>query len=372
MAGQAPAFIRAWTIERRARKISDPIERLRYLRQATTAHSGARLRFRWRWMASLVLGTGLLPLGSDATHRNLRSPGPPAIAVRPQVPDYPNVWPVEQTNDFEVYSNGLRVEDRLAIANEPRSYSLIHRGSEMELGPRRDQPAGIVFHTTESDLAPFEPGQKRVLARLGKDLLLYVRRKQSYHFVIDRFGRVHRIVAESDTANHAGHSVWADSRWLYVDLNASFLGVAFEAQMQSDPQPINAAQLHAGKVLTEMLRSRYKLPLENCVTHAQVSVNPDNMRIGWHTDWGSGFPFQDLGLPDNYAIPNPSLYLFGFAYDPVYMKSTGSDLWRGLERAEEQMRETSAEHGLTMAQYRKLLQQKFRGALDALRRRGSI
>src|SRR5262249_14845919 len=147
----------------------------------------------------------------------------------------------------------------------------------------------------------------------------------------------HRIVVESDTANHAGHSVWADSQWLYIDLNTSFLGVAFEAQTHADQQPVNAAQMYAAKVLTEMLRSKYNLPAENCVTHAQVSVNPDNMRIGWHTDWGSSFPFKEVGLPDNYAIPNPSLYLFGFEYDPIYVKSTGSDLWKGLESAEQRV-----------------------------------
>jgi len=51
-----------------------------------------------------------------------------------------------------------------------------------------------------------------------------------YNFLIDRFGRVFRIVNESDAAQHAGYSVWSDDRWLYVDLNESFLGVSFEAR----------------------------------------------------------------------------------------------------------------------------------------------
>jgi hypothetical protein len=38
------------------------------------------------------------------------------------------------------------------------------------------------------------------------------------------------------------------------------------------------------------------------VVHAQVSINPGNRRIGWHTDWGAGFPFREIGLPDNYQI----------------------------------------------------------------------
>ena len=53
------------------------------------------------------------------------------------------------------------------------------------------------------------------------------------------------------------------------------------------------------------------------------------MRVGWHTDWGSNFPFQEAGLPDNYQQPLPSLYLFGFDYDPAYINSTSSPLWQG-------------------------------------------
>jgi hypothetical protein len=120
-----------------------------------------------------------------------------------------------------------------------------------------------------------------------------------------------------------------------------------------------------------MLRGKYNLPAENCVTHAQVSVNPDNMRIGWHTDWGTGFPFKELGLPDNYEIPNPALYLFGFEYDPAYVNSTGPDLWKGLALAEERRRESAAERGVTMAEYRKILQQRYKDARSALQDRSA-
>jgi hypothetical protein len=172
-------------------------------------------------------------------------------------------------------------------------------------------------------------------------------------------------------ANHAGNSVWADSQWLYLDLNASFLGVAFEARTQADQQPINAPQLHAARALTEMLRGKYNLPAENCVTHAQVSVNPENMRIGYHTDWGTSFPFQEIGLPDNYEIPNPALYLFGFDYDLAYVNATGPDLWKGLTLAEERRRESAADRGVTMAEYRKTLQQRYKDARSALQDRSA-
>ena len=94
-------------------------------------------------------------------------------------------------------------------------------------------PAGIVYHTTESLQAPFESSQNNVLKRVGESLLEYVRRRRCYNFLIDRFGRVFRIVNESDAADHAGHSVWADERHFYVNLNDSFIGVSFEAQTEA-------------------------------------------------------------------------------------------------------------------------------------------
>jgi len=322
-------------------------------------------------MVPVVLGVVIVPLASDVNVRHLQALKLPIMAMRQAGLDTPNVWAVEQTKGSDVYSNGLQIENRLAVTNEPRSYPLMRRESDGKFGPLRDQPAGIVFHTTESDQVPFEASQSRALKRIGQELLLYIRNKRAYHFLIDRFGRVHRIVVESDTANHAGHSVWADSRWVYFDLNASFLGVAFEARMHADERPVNQAQIHAAKVLTEMLRSKYTIPAENCITHAQVSVNPDNTRVGWHTDWGAGFPFKDIGLPDNYELPNPSLYLFGFGYDPTYMNSTNPELWKGLLQAEERVREAAVEHRQSVAEYRTSLQKKYRKQISALRHRGA-
>jgi hypothetical protein len=312
----------------------------------------------------------IVPLGTYALSRTTLARKESAAAVRYTVTDGPVVWPVEQTSQYDLYSNGLRVENGLEISNQPRFYSLIRRGSET-LGPHRAWPAGIVFHTTESDQAPFEASQKSALKRIGQELLAYVRNKRAYHFLIDRFGRVHRIVVESDTANHAGNSVWADSQWLYLDLNASFLGVAFEARTQADQQPINEPQVHTARALIEMLRGKYNLPAGNCITHAQVSVNPYNMRIGWHTDWGTSFPFKEVGLPNNYEVANPALYLFGFEYDPAYVRSTGPDLWKGIALADKRSRESAAERGMTMAEYRKTLQQTYKETRTALQDDGA-
>jgi hypothetical protein len=334
------------------------------------------LQFRQKLRSGLELGgfpgiiIVIVPLGTYALSRTTLARKESAAAVRYTVTDGPVVWPVEQTSQYDLYSNGLRVENGLEISNQPRFYSLIRRGSET-LGPHRAWPAGIVFHTTESDQAPFEASQKSALKRIGQELLAYVRNKRAYHFLIDRFGRVHRIVVESDTANHAGNSVWADSQWLYLDLNASFLGVAFEARTQADQQPINEPQVHTARALIEMLRGKYNLPAGNCITHAQVSVNPYNMRIGWHTDWGTSFPFKEVGLPNNYEVANPALYLFGFEYDPAYVRSTGPDLWKGIALADKRSRESAAERGMTMAEYRKTLQQTYKETRTALQDDGA-
>ena len=361
MSGRFFPVIYGLIVERRARKLRDPIERLRYLRRATAPkpHSGRR------WLVAAAVLLAVATLRSDATYRASLPRTIPTANPGNRGPEVPNVWPVEQNGEYDLYSNGLRIENRLAVSNEPRSYFLIASGSGSR-GPRRSQPAGIVFHITESDQAPFEWEQKAELKRIGRELLLYVRNKRAYHFVIDRFGRVHRIVVESDTANHAGHSVWADSRWSYLDLNDSFLGVAFEARKQPDQPAITEAQLRAGTELTEMLRAKYNLAPEDCIVHAQVSVNPSNWRIGWHTDWGADFPFRELGLPDNYQVPNPSVYLFGFEPDDAYRNATGPGMWKGLASADERLRQDAAAQGVTPGQYRRLLQRRYRDAISAL------
>lgn len=373
MARAFPKFVNATRIERHAQTISDPIERLRYLRQATGTATPLRAGRRWTLLASLALAVVVIPPHSisDANVRGALDLKLPLQTPRKPGSEILNVWLVDKTNEFEVYSNGLRVETQLSVSNEPRWYSTLARGEEAQWGPRRSQPAGIVFHTTESDHVPFQADQNHALKRIGKELLLFVRNKRAYHFLIDRFGRVHRIVNESDTANHAGKSVWADSRWLYLNLNDSFLGVAFEAHTEADQPPATPSQIHAARMLTEMLRSKYNLPAENCVTHAQVSVNPSNMRIGWHTDWGNNFPFDEIGLPDNYEQPSPAVSVFGFGYDATYMSVTSTVLWKGLALAEEQLREAAAGHHIEVAKYKAILQKRYRDQLVALKDKGA-
>ena len=170
--------------------------------------------------------------------------------------------------------------------------------------------------------------------------------------MIDRFGRVFRIVAESDVANHAGQSLWADQKNIYWGLNHSFLGVAFEAQTETQSGESSDiathAQIDAARVLTEMLRSKYHIASMNCVTHAQVSVNSQPMRLGYHTDWAANFPFRDAGLSEGYDTPIAALTIFGFDYDSAFLQANGRRVWPGLVTAEEQLVREAADHGATL------------------------
>src|SRR6202008_1768671 len=124
---------------------------------------------------------------------------------------------------------------RYSVSGDSRpAYHVYPRSNIDSAQPEwRTGPAGIVYHTTESDQARFEEDETSHLKRIGKGVLSYVQRRHAYHFLIDRFGQGFRIVKESDVADHAGMSVWADNRVIYVNLNSSFFGIAFETQTQS-------------------------------------------------------------------------------------------------------------------------------------------
>jgi hypothetical protein len=346
-------------LEWRAGRFRDPAARLQFLRrnamQAGRRHECVR-HGRWASVMTITLLAGLTNSRTTEVLPTISRQKPTANS---------QIWLVQTTPQFDLYSNGLRIEVRYATSTAPRRYvafASAHSGSIAAAAEWRTAPAGIVYHTTESHLAPFEENQNRSLRRSGAGLLAYVSGRHSYHFVIDRFGRVFRVVRESDYANHAGNSVWADQFWIYINLNQSFFGVAFEARsVSSDGEaPVNAAQVYAGRVLTQMLRARYAIPASNCVAHAQVSVNPANHGVGYHLDWAANLPFAALGLPDNYQLALPSVKLFGF-------EAGVTSAVPGLDAAVAEVRRDAARQSLPVGRYREELQKRYRDAIQALR-----
>jgi len=361
-------------VEKRAAVIDDKVARLRFMRRWIAAHEAATehsqaARHVLRRRVYLTAGISAVALLAVAAWV-LREPGKPASRLLPgtvarqiaAAVALPKVWLVERQAKIEIYSNGLRIDNEFLTSTRTRAYSAFDRMAWRESAVST-QPVGIVFHTTESGVAPFEPSQNSRLRRAGHNLLAYVAQRHLYHFVIDRFGRVFRVVAETDYANHAGQSIWADERNIYWGLNHSFLGIAFEAQTDGQSADANdtatRAQIDAARVLTEMLRSKYGIAEINCVTHAQVSVNPKTMRLGAHTDWAANFPFREVGLPDGYLTPIAALTLFGFDYDSAFLQANGRHVWQGLVSAEEQLIRDAAAHGTTVESYRRGLRKKF-------------
>lgn len=362
------------SIELVARCIGDPVIRLRFLKAVAPSPP---LDKGWRpgpWRAffhylllaivPLTLIVAFLVVRAAARVRVPDAWKPPASLSRSLPPPaLPEVWMVEKDRSEEVFSNGLHIDTRFAVSNRPRSYLAFPiNGPSGGRAVRRSVPAGIVFHTTESLQIPFEARQNGALKRIGESLLEYVGRRCAYHYLIDRFGRVFRVVAEQDAANHAGYSVWADDRWLYLNLNESFLGVSFEARTgggQSNAH-LSPAQVRSAAMLTELLRGRYRIPATNCVTHLQVSVNPDNMLVGYHTDWACGFPFEQVGLPDNYSQPLPSVVTFGFVCDPAVRAAAGPRLLETIEQAEAGFEQRAEAAGMRLPAFRRSLQRRYR------------
>ena len=273
------------------------------------------------------------------------TPAQPAESLPQDLGSEPTtIWLADHGPDWELYSNGLRIETSYVVAGEPRKYRIHDRQSGLQ-PTVYSRPAGLLFHTSESDVWPLEAGYGAKVRNSSAGLLRYIRRTNAYNYLIDRFGRVYRIVDDESRASHAGHSVWARGDDVYLDLNSAFLGVAFESRWDGgQTSPITRAQLMAGRNLTNYLRQRFAIAPEMCVTHGLTSVSPKNYLIGYHRDWARGFPFAAFGLPDLYAQPPPSVALFGFNYDREFVRVVG-ERWPGLVAAENALRDdASARH----------------------------
>jgi hypothetical protein len=275
------------------------------------------------------------------------------------------VWLADRGPGWELYSNGLRIETAYSVKGAPRDYRVHSRKGEL-LPVRYSRPMGILFHTSESDLWPLEPDYEQELRKGSVALLRFVRREQAYNYIIDRFGRVYRIVDDDSRANHAGHGVWARGDEVYLDLNSAFLGVSFESRWEGGRTlPITRAQLIAGRNLTNYLRQRFAIAPEMCVTHGLASVAPKRGLIGYHLDWARGFPFAAFGLPDLYAQPLPSVALFGFNYDSEFLRVVG-ERWPGLIAAEQQFAADAREQTTNIDDYRRARQAEYRRWREAL------
>ena len=285
------------------------------------------------------------------------APAPVTVPARAGVAPA-SVWLVELGAGYEVYSNGLRVENAYEVAGEPRQFRVVDRLTGQR-GSLQSRPVGILFHTSESDVWPLEASYNETLRDSTQRLLRYVQRNRLYNYLVDRFGRVYRVVNEETKANHAGHSVWTRGDDVYLSLNAAFIGISFETRWEgAQALPITQAQFLAGRNLSDYLRGRWDIAADMCVTHGLTSVNPKKHLIGHHVDWARGFPFEAFGLPDQYSRPAPAVALFGFGYDEDFLKVMGEP-WAGVREAERALAAEAAKAGRSVEDLRRERQQVY-------------
>lgn len=294
-----------------------------------------------------------------------------AAGLAERLPSYQpeKVWMVEQGEGFERYSNGARIINTYETANRPRRYLTFEAGAPKPQGEAQTAPVGIVYHTSESDLVPFVEDNNGSIEYRSKNLLGYIREHKSYNYVIDRFGQVYRVVRDEDAAFHAGNSVWSDGQATYVGLNESFLGVCFEtkADVGEGGEQLTEAQVLAGRLLTQVLRSRHQISDANCTAHGIVSVNPSNGRIAFHHDWARGFPFEAMGLSDKYAVAPASVAELGFVYDSDVVSKLGGSLWPGVAAAEGEFARRAEGQGLDADELRERMRPLYRERMSTQR-----
>src|SRR5262249_46184792 len=215
---------------------------------------------------------------------------------------------VANEDGYEKWSNNCNISTKYETDNHPRSYYMIPRGSETDGEQKSNKIVGIVYHTPESSMVEFISDNNKAIQSSSRALLEFVQRHKSYNYMIDRFGGIYRIVRDDQTAYHAGDSLWADDKNTYVLLNESFIGVCFESKFEgasSLDDILTPAQIRSGRVLTDVLRTKYNIDDANCTTHGLVAVDPDKMLIARHHDWVRFFPFEAMGLSDKYKIQPP-------------------------------------------------------------------
>jgi hypothetical protein len=316
-------------------------------------------------VAAGAYGIGLARAGTDWVFEQISPPPEPggngasaSTAERIGVPPE-EVWLVKEDMEEELWSNGLRVVTTFETDGERRQFFAFPRDGAppVPLGPK---PIGIVYHASESDMAPFGAAFNRDILSTTRDLVGWLSRRRIYNYIIDRFGQVYRIVSDDTVAIHAGVSIWGDEKNYYLNLNESFIGVAFESQWSAaSGDAITTAQIQAALSLTDLLRARYQIEDVNCVPHGLVSVSAGKKLIGYHADWARNFPFGALGLRDGYQLPPPSITGFGFGYDDDLVARVGGSLWPGVAAAERELRERAERERVELQVLKSRLQRRY-------------
>jgi N-acetylmuramoyl-L-alanine amidase len=276
-------------------------------------------------------------VGQDPNHAS----GEKFVPYKPE-----KIWLRNTVGDLEKWSNGCQISTKYETDNHPRAYYTIPRGAETDGDLVSHKIVGIIYHTPESGIVDFIPDNNEAIEKRTRRLLEWVRDHKLYNYMIDRYGDIYRIVRDDQAADHAGHSLWADAKSIYVSLNESFLGVCFESKFDgasSLDEILTPVQINSGRLLTDVLRSQYGIDDADCTTHGLVAVDHEKMLIARHHDWVRYFPFEAMGLSDKYSIQPPSMSDYGFTFNEEVLTKLDYKLWEGAVTAEKEFNRRAEE-----------------------------
>jgi N-acetylmuramoyl-L-alanine amidase len=120
--------------------------------------------------------------------------------------------------------------------------------------PKRPYTKYIILHTTEGE----EEGSLRKITRYGEA-----------HYVVSYSGKVYRVIDKSKIAKHTGRSMW-EGRSAIDDYS---IGIEVVGYHNKD---IRDAQYEALRELLRQLKSLYKIPDEDVLTHSMVAYGRPN------------------------------------------------------------------------------------------------
>jgi len=141
-----PFASRLWT-DRAAALIDDPILRLRFLRTLAKLECSRRKLFLRIFALLVLLAVGACWFLVPRAAARVTPSGASASRMRPVkvTPGLrlPEVWLVEQNRDADIYSNGLRIDNRYPVATAQDRMSPFRGTTPMRRGPPRSPPSLI-------------------------------------------------------------------------------------------------------------------------------------------------------------------------------------------------------------------------------------
>jgi len=127
--------------------------------------------------------------------------------------------------------------------------------------PRRPYTKYIVLHTSEGE----DEGSLRKLVRFGE-----------CHYFVSLPGAIYRVIDSSKIARHAGRSMWEGRS----TIDNYSIGIEVSGYHNKN---IRDAQYTALRELLRQLKSRYRIPDENILTHSMVAYGrPNRFHEGNH------------------------------------------------------------------------------------------